>query len=293
MTDFAVHLPESPVIAFPGPRQPIRVAGAKPLLRKLAVCLPDWRAEPIEADEVDEAEITVERTKQGYLIRCALFSDGAVRSNRTVYAAGAVAGALTSLYVAQVEDTLLLHAAATVSKEGLLIFLGDTLAGKSTLALQIASDGRRIFADDRLAIRRKGAGRFECLSLGVAAKARLPLPPACGAAFADFVETHCAMDSKTVAHLTLPAEIMAPLGETAPARALIVLDRRTEPTTASMAPLSASEILRDTLPKCLPSELSSSRLLQQAAELARALPGYRLTFSDSGAASNLLRESFP
>ena len=60
-----------------------------------------------------------------------------------------------------------------------------------------------------------------------------------------------------------------------------------------MAPLSASEILRDTLPKCLPSELSSSRLLQQAAELARALPGYRLTFSDSGAASNLLRESFP
>lgn len=290
MTDTAVRLPDSPVIAFPGPRRPIRVAGASPLLRKLAVCLPDWRAEPAEPGE---AEISVELIKRGYRIRCALFAGGAVESDRTIYATGAVAGALTSLYVAQEEGTLLLHAAATASKEGLLVFLGDSMAGKSTLALQLASDGRRVFADDRLALRRDGGGRIEGLSLGVAAKARLPLPPASGAGFTAFVEAHRALDSGSMTHLALPPEIMAPFGETAPVRALIVLDRRPEPVAPAVTPLSASEILRDTLPKCLPSELSSARLLQQAAELARALPGYRLTFSDSGAASSLLRESFP
>lgn len=283
--------PKTPddLLAFPGPQRPLLLGGARELCEALRVCLPDWRGAPVKAGEAD---IAVETIPRGYRVHSALFAEGSVESDRPLYAAGAVSGALTSLYAAQAEDLLLLHAAATAAPEGLLIFLGDSMAGKSTLALQLACLGQRIFADDRLAIRQRDGERAECLSLGVAPKARLPLPPASGDELAAFVETHSIARNPGMAHLYLPPEIKAPLGETAPAHALIVLDRRATEVAPEIAPLSASQILRDTLPKCLPSELSPARLLARASALVRALPGYRLSFSDSRAAASLIQSRF-
>ncbi|MEX0921676.1 MAG: hypothetical protein WDZ84_02790 [Rhodovibrionaceae bacterium] len=287
----AKPFPETPdgLVAFAGPQRPILLGGAAALLDDLAVCLPDWRAMPADSGRAD---IAVEAVPRGYRVHCALFAEGSVESNRPLYAAGAISGALTSLYAAQTEELLLLHAAATATPAGLLIFLGDSMAGKSTLALQLACQGQRIFADDRLALRPQDGGAIEGLSLGVAPKTRLPLPPGSGAAYAAFIETHCVARNPGMAHLYLPPAIKAPLGETAPARALIAIDRQDTPAPAVLEELSASQILRDTLPKCLPSELTSETLLARTSALARALPGYRLRFSDSGAAASLIRSRF-
>lgn len=279
------------IVSFDAPRQPLRLAGAAALLEALAICLPDWT--PVPADP-GPADISVEQVSSGHRVVCPLFAGGAVEAAEPMHAAGAIAGALTSLYVSQSEDYLLLHAAATAggTDGGLAIFLGDSRAGKSTLALRLAHLGHRVFADDRLAIRARENGTIECLSLGVAPKARLPLPPESGTDFARFIEEHCAARGKTMAHLYLPPAVKAPLGEVGEGRALIVIDRRGKPTPPRLEPLSASHILRDTLPKCLPSELSSVGLLQRASALVRALPGYRLTFSDSGAAARLVIDAF-
>ncbi len=278
------------LLAFAGPKRPILLSGAAELLESLAVCLPDWRGQPVA--HADKADIAVESVPRGYRVHCALFAEGSVESDQALYVAGAISGALTSLYAAQAEELLLLHAAATATPHGLLVFLGDSMAGKSTLALRLACNGQRVFADDRLALRQLESGQIECLSLGVAPKARLPLPPDSGSAFAAFVEKYSVARNAGMAHLYLPPEIKAPLGETAPARALIALDRRETATAPEITELSASQILRDTLPKCLPSELSSVALLARASALARALPGYRLSFSDSGAAANLIQRYF-
>jgi len=111
-------------------------------------------------------------------------------------AANGLASALIAAYVTRRPEMVCLHASSAAVGAGddaaIAVMLGESFAGKSSTALQMAAAGHRLFGDDRLAVVAddEGAGRkpVRGICMGLMPKIRLPLPPDCGPRFQEFVE---------------------------------------------------------------------------------------------------------
>ncbi|MBT6119140.1 MAG: PqqD family peptide modification chaperone, partial [Rhodospirillaceae bacterium] len=106
---------------------------------------------PFEPDEGDGAlDIAIEAADGGYLRRTAWGED--IRLDHARDAANALAGALVEGFVRQDEALVCLHAAAVRLGPALVLFVGDSEAGKSSLSLHLAAAGHRFFGDDRIVL---------------------------------------------------------------------------------------------------------------------------------------------
>src|SRR5206468_7113792 len=106
-------------------------------------------------------------------------------------------------------------------------------AGKSTLAVKLASYGFRIFADDVLPICETAR---KAMSLGIAPRLRLPLPSTADSMFREFVKAYRGPHDNEFAYLVLPPNLLAPYGTTAPIGGFVLLDRRISAST-QLAPV--------------------------------------------------------
>ena len=98
-----------------------------------------------------------------------------------------------------------------------------------------------------LALRRLG-GAPQGIAFGLAPKARLPLPPESGAAYARFVADRTAYSGESAAYLCMRPGEQAPFGAEAPLAGLVVLDRGA--AGAGLEPLSAAASVRALVPHC-------------------------------------------
>ncbi|MGO1119650.1 hypothetical protein ACTL6U_13125 [Rhodovibrionaceae bacterium A322] len=309
--------------AFSGPRDPILVWGAEALIDPLHLCLPDWQSQVISLSQqntpspgtvansiaVDPLAAAVSPSGQpGHRVICDLLPNGHFDCGDPLEAANALAGALTGSYIRQDSTLLQIHAAAATFQlgqtsgqqpgpaEGQLLFLGDTQAGKSSLALQLARRNKRLFGDDRLAICLDQTP-LQALSLGVGPKIRLPLPPDMETAQIDFLKTHQVAEREAVAHLNLPPSLMAPLGERSPLLGLVLLNRLDTPASqpasdCSLEPLDKATLLRHLLPKCLAPALSAQALVVACQNLVSQVSSWQLTYSNSSLAADYLIAQF-
>ncbi len=297
---------------FPGRLRPLAVEGAAQLRAPLDLCLPGWSGKlvsnaeqnpPADWDRLLVSPLAPERSPSGnpgFRVHCDLFPGGSFDCGDALEAANALAGALTGRYVAQDPRLLQLHAASVTlghqGKAGQVLLLGDSQAGKSSLALQLARRGKRLFGDDRLAVRLDGPPT-QAIGLGVGPKVRLPLPDKIDSAQRHFIARYQVAEREAVAHLILPPALLAPLGACCPVVALVLLDRRQEaaPPPArpgQLTPLGRAPLLRHLLPKCLAPHLSAPALLAAGRRLAETLPAWRLTYADSSRAAELLIAHF-
>ena len=196
---------------------------------RLAVCLPDWCGRP--AGGHCRPDIVIERQGDDFVLRSALLPGGAMRAHDPWTATARLATDLTGHFVHQADGLFEVHAAAVEIGGALVLLLGDSMAGKSSLALQLAACGHRLFADDRLALRVRaapgGATRVEGIGYGVAPKARLPLPLDAGRRLIDFLHARrAARTPETAVYLRLPPAELAPHLEQAKVGHLVVVERR-------------------------------------------------------------------
>ena len=204
-------------------------------------------------------------------------------------AANGLAGALISVFVSGDPQMVCLHAGAARVGDGLVVVIGDSLAGKSSVALQLAVLGNRFFGDDQIAVTLENPSSGMCL--GLMPKVRLPLPEDCGDGFREFVEGYSSMQGEDMAYLKLWEGEAGTFGETAPVRALVFLDR-VDAGETELRPASRPELVKTMVSTAFAPHISSPNLLSGLTRLAAAADAYHLRFSSSRDAAVLLSGEF-
>ncbi|CAN0540676.1 unnamed protein product, partial [Laminaria digitata] len=204
-------------------------------------------------------------------------------------AANGLAGGLISVFVSRDPQMVCLHAGAARVGDGLVVVIGDSFAGKSSVALHLAVLGNRFFGDDQLSVTLENPSYGMCL--GLMPKVRLPLPDDCGDAFREFVDGYSSMQGEEMAYLKLWEGEAGTFGETAPVRALVFLDR-TEAGESELRPASRPELVKAMVRTAFAPHISSPDLLAGLTRLADAAEAYHLRFSSSRDAAALLSREF-
>ncbi len=284
--------PAGGLLAFAGPRRPILVSGAEELLPHMPRYLPDWPRDTAVQAREQPSDIRVSRRdgalriEEGNPPRAT--SDYASASD----AANGLTGALIAAYVEQDATLACIHAAAAAIGSGLVALIGDTEAGKSSLAVQLVRAGFRSFGDDRLILRLapEGAEPGDLgIALGMPLKLRLPLPPEAEAELAPWVAERTAARTAELVQLRLAPAEAAPFGAVAPLRALVILERAAG-RTESLAPAPPAALLQALLSQAYAPGLETGRRVAALAGLAKRVAGFRLGFARSDLAAALLVE---
>lgn len=216
-------------------------------------------------------------------------------------AANGLASALIAAYVTRRPEMVCLHASSAAVGAGddaaIAVMLGESFAGKSSTALQMAAAGHRLFGDDRLAVVAddEGAGRkpVRGICMGLMPKIRLSLPPDCGPRFQEFVERCSEICDDRAAYLRIRDNEAASFGEQAPLSAFIVLDRR-ESGDSFLEPAPRGDIVRALVANCYAPHIDAGALVPVLSGLADRVDGYRLRFSSSrDAAQTIARALTP
>ncbi len=268
----------------------VLVANADPLLPFLPYFLGGWDLRWVGDTPGDTPDIDVVDTGDGGFRVFSRGPGGADFAFDNPYdAANGLAGALISVFVARTPDTICIHAAAAEVGGGLVVLIGESHAGKSSVALQLAVLGNRFFGDDQIAVRLSSPPSGLCL--GLMPKVRTPLPSDCGAPFREFVEEYTAMEGEGMVYLKLWDREAGSFGESAPLRALVVLDRRNV-GEAELLPASRSELVKSMVETAFAPQVGSAELVAGLTRLAGSVDVCRLRFSSSREAAALLSRRF-
>ncbi|MDA0786705.1 MAG: hypothetical protein O3B37_10500 [Proteobacteria bacterium] len=259
----------------------------------LLIFLPRWAfwTRPT-ADMVDAAavDIDVEHEKTHFRIAAVSWDGGYSIATDVNNAANALAGLLIDGILAHEMAFCSLHASAVEFDGAAILFAGPTEAGKSTLALRLAARGCRHLADDRVLLMRSDAP-YRVGGLGLAAKARTPLPP--GPELAALVDTRWYLTDDSIAYLHMEDDEVLGFGDIRPL-GCVILPRRDPDLEfdAHLEPAPAGDIAR-TLIEEATSPVGAAVLVPAMGRLAGACQGYILHYRDGAAAAELLLSALP
>ena len=247
--------------------------------------LADW---PYEAADgpADAPAITVAAIAGGYRLTTANGESDDIPY--VLDAANRVVGALIEAFVAQDPQLVCFHASTVRFKDGLAAFVGDSGMGKSSLSLHLAAAGHAFFGDDQLALD-LGQDPPAGVCLGLAPKARLPLPPEAGTAYARFIADRRIELPGTVAYLRLRETEAVPFGTAAPL-ATLILPARAPSGGENFEPAHRAAVVKTVLENVYAPHLETGALVPRIAALAARLPGYSLRFANSGRAARLVAD---
>lgn len=169
-----------------------------PLWNAIVILMPGWFLR--ETGAPGETDISISGTNSDFTIQAESWDGGFSKAAHANEAANALAGMLIDGMLAHGQAAFCLHAAAAEIGDRAVLFVGASEAGKSTMALRLAARGCRHLADDRIVLVRDAAP-YRVATLGLAAKARKPLPP--GEDLARLAETYWFIEDDEVVYLLL------------------------------------------------------------------------------------------
>lgn len=186
-------------------------------------------------------------------------------------------------------DQFCLHCAAVRMNDGLVIFPSVQKSGKSTIVVELAMRGYRVYCDDVLPVDTK---TFHGIAMGIVPRIRLPVPPSVSPQHKEFVESRIGLSDRFAAYLNLRDGELANFGESGEIRAVLLLDRQTEPMLAQLSSarraLALSKLINQNYAKHMSPQLIFDGMLGivDNAELRS------LEFSDVSDAADLIEQKF-
>ena len=264
-------------LAYPALEGELVVAGVEALHAALRDGLPGWP--PHEPATVCTPDIDARLTEQGWAVRARSGAEQLVATGDAAEGANAVIGMLVDSVLERRPQMVCLHAAGIQVGAGAILCAGPSGAGKSSLALHLARRGYRCLGDDQILV--DVSGRPQAVALGLALKARLPLPPSGG--LARFVAGRIASTDANVAYLHLHDDEVAPFATAVPVRAIVVVRRRCERAggDCALVPLSAGAGVARLLEQTTAPGASAPALIALLSRLVDAVPVASLDYHDS------------
>lgn len=235
-------------------------------------------------------DVVVEAQDAHMSVRIAANPALSQKATSLVESASVLLDVLTRLCLEQLGPFVDLHAGSAAIDGRLVVFPGPSLAGKSTLALQLAARGHLLGGDDRLLIgplRQDPPVQIEGLTLGLNARMRLPINPRAGADFADYVSArmrHADWLPPRIGFIFPRDGEVARFAQRFPLSA-IVMPLRRDTGGVGLEPASFSDIMRLLLEQTHAPHLPATQLIEATRLLAETLPCFALRFDDSAAAA--------
>jgi hypothetical protein len=284
--------------------KPIRVASDAPLLDFTGRFFGLWPFDEEGTAIADLADITIEAIDGGFRLRHPALEAGAMEVPDAAEAANQLVGLLVAEQLARRKDLLGLHAGVVAAPSGLILFVGGSLCGKSTLALQLARRGARFYGDDRLLVAPAGDRDHQepvGIGLGLTPRMRLPVHEGAGGALAAFVAANSVVEhmdwqgNPIVAYLDLERDAFnaAPFGDAMPLAAVILPSRRDDDPDALEFELgSKGDAALAIMRQSTAPGMDAKGHVAAAALIAGGVPCLRLVYGSSAAAADLLAERF-
>lgn len=288
-------------VKLDGLKHPIQFKDTGELVDILQAVLRGWRI--TRMDQCDElAMIQVSKGPKGYERRSPWLKRGtAIVQSDPV---DAVCDLLLDIEHALIEDSiqgggemmLTLHAAGVLmganKDAGLVVFPSTHASGKSLLSTALAARGHRVFADDQLPIvPAKNATPAQGVSPGFIPRLRRPLPGTVDANIVDFIHRHQGPMSKRYRYVNLDEKLQAPVGEHAPIKAMVLLNRK-DGEKPSLKPASDLEAFKACILQSFGRKLSAIELLDNLQVLVQGINCHTLTYSNAQDAVKVLKYTF-
>jgi hypothetical protein len=181
-----------------------------------------------------------------------------------------------------------LHCAAVEIGGGLIVFPSPRRAGKSTLTMQLAQAGYRVWCDDALHVEPE---RQDGVAPGILPRLRLPIARSAGRSLRDFVDARPAIGDADYRYVGLRESELAPCGAAAPIRALVVLDRVRE-GEAALEETSQGEMLKLIIARNATDRVPAAEIFRRMFALTQRAQRFRLRYARGADAVALLRGAF-
>lgn len=183
---------------------------------------------------------------------------------------------------------LWLDAAAVTFGDQIVVFTGGPRSGKSLLAASLAVGGNPVFADSILPVSPDGQ---QGMSLGMAARLKLPLPEELQEPLRGLVKGQMDSGSDSVGYLQPGDGNIVPFGRTARIRAFVMLDRSAS-SAATLSQSSSGKLLKRLLLNSFGEGMTADALLEKVQNAVCDTPCFRMAWSDPQEAVNALRARF-
>ena len=246
------------LLSFKGLTDPVALLGCDEFAAHIGAVLRGWEMREIGDGGANEPAVTICKTDGRYSRTSRWLSEPRSFADPT----DAVCDFLIDLikaYIAENEHLLCLHCAAARFDDGLVIFPSTYRAGKSMLTAHLAAAGTHLFTDDVLPIESTTSHAW---APGILPRLRLPLPDDISPGFRQFVDRHYGFHSDRYLYLDLDEAALAPLGETAPIRGVVLLDRE-ENASIDMSPVGTDEVLKRAILRNFAHNLSGLETLDR------------------------------
>lgn len=285
-------------ITLEGLKNPIAFDGTEALVEVLKKVLRGWTMKTV-GEGAGAPRIRLSLGPRGYECRSPWMPPGTAIA--LIDPVDAVCELLLDLERAYVEDASargeavlsILHAAAVEmgpsSDRGLVVFPSTHATGKSLLSVALAHAGHRVFADDQLPI--LTAKHTLGIAPGFLPRLRRPLPTDLSADLAAFIRSHAGPESARFRYVDLDAASLAPLGERATVKGVVLLERKAG-ADPKITPATEAQVLKACVLQSFGRTQSALQVLDTLHAMVQGAQCVTLTYSNAAQAVMLLEETF-
>ncbi len=280
------------LVTLKGISTPVKFDGCDELIDGLGTVLRGWEIQDVPTTQPARAQIRVTRTVRGYRRVSSRFNtpSRARKKIRRTTVAGlcGLHCELIDWHVDANEGMLCLHCAAAKFGDGLVLFPTTFRTGKSTLSTYMAAAGHRVFCDDVLPI---DPDTDAGVAPGIVPRIRLPLPDNMGVKMRQYLASRSGPANHKYMYVNLNAQELAPLGEQAPIRGIVMLQRRAR-GKASLLPVSKHLVLEEVIAQNIARKVGALELLDTLHRVVENAQCYTLRYSRGGPAVKALQAVF-
>ena len=274
-------------LVFDGLSEAIRVRAPEEAVDTIRLLFSGW---PWREGAAEAPHLRIARQGAGYAVDVPGLEPQPAAN--AVEAAHMLVGSLIAHLIRGRDSLVSFHAASVQTRTGLVVCLGASFAGKSSVGLHAAAQGARFFGDDRIVVELGSAPHG--IAQGLAPKLRLPVPEDAGDAFRRFLDAHRAREAQGLLWLDLDATAAASFGEARKLAGFVLLDR-SDGAATSIAPASRAKTTEALLRHAFAPGVPVAGLVGRMAALAAAVPADTVRFASSreAAAAVLARHGGP
>jgi len=276
-------------LRFRGISNPVVLEGADDLLPAIETVFPGWGWRRLSRRSPKPAVISVIREGDKYRRQSCWVEEPDLDDDP----ADAMCNFVSDIIDAYLEGhpgTLGIHASAIRLNTGLVVFPNTHRSGKSLLATHLVKQGGVLFSDDVLLLPKRG---HQGMATGIAPRLRLPLPGEQGTTLCDFLARSGMCTNQRYGWVNLRPGQVAMLGDRAPIKAIVLLDRPDIPgVQPQLELLSRSEALARLVRRGFSLDAKAGEVLARLSKVAGRAECYKLTYGSAERAATYLCEKF-
>lgn len=195
---------------------------------------------------------------------------------------------LIKAYLNDNAGALCLHCAAVKMGNNFVVFPSYYRSGKSTLTLQLASMGMKVFTDDALLLSRENNSG---VALEILPRIRMPMPKDITSNLREFVLNRVSHHNRRYCYINLKDDELASYGEEATISHIVLLNRE-KGATPQLTQIPSSKVIRELILRNFAYNNPALRIVDRLTDVINNSNNYMLTYDNLEKAGEMLLANF-